>query len=160
MGYWGTHELSALPTSVPLNTMTLKVVCTGYENRGVCSMCGGVLSRGRRAYCSKECSDLYLNLFFWPWASWEAVARAGHKCQRCGVSEAGLHRLAYTTRCYDSTYRLEVHHIIPLDGEPRTWHRLNYWANLLVVCHDCHVTLHTPSKLREMELRRLQPVLI
>lgn len=140
--------------------MGLKTVCTGYENQGICAMCGGPLPKGRRVYCSKECSDLYLNLFLWGWASWEAVARAGRKCQLCGVSERGLHTLAFRTRCYNSDYRLEVHHIVPLNGEARMWHRLNHSSNLLVVCHECHVLLHTPSKLRMLEHQRMQPVLI
>jgi len=140
--------------------MGLKVICTGYENQGVCAMCGGTLGKCRRTYCCQECADLYLNLFFWPWASYEAMARARHQCQRCGVSEHGLSKLAYRTRIYNSDYRLEVHHIVPLNGEDRTWHHLNIPSNLQVLCHECHVLMHTPSKLRELEHQRMQPVLI
>ena len=134
-----------------------KIVCTGYENRGICSMCGGPLGKRRRAYCSESCYHLYLNLFFWPWASYEAISRAHHKCQLCGITSDGtrqIHPRDYTRM------GLRVHHIVPLDGSFRTWNKLNIPGNLLVVCHDCHVLLHTPSKLKEIERRAMQPALI
>ena len=136
--------------------MRLKVVCTGYENKGICVMCGGGLPKRRRTYCSPECNELYLSLFFWPRASWEAVQRAHHKCQVCGVTSAGtdaIHR-----DCYEKM-GMRVHHIIPVNGENRTWHPLNIPSNLLVVCHDCHVLLHTPSKLKELDHQKMESVL-
>jgi 5-methylcytosine-specific restriction endonuclease McrA len=136
--------------------MTVKAICTGHENRGICVMCGGELRGRRTVYCSGECHDLYLGLFFWPWASDSAMRRCNHKCQRCGVTGRGLGRLQRQAGGWvDYRFRLEVHHVIPLNGELRTWHRLNVPANLLVVCHECHVLLHTPSYWRARERLRL-----
>lgn len=121
-------------------------------------MCGGKLGKRRRVYCCDECADRYRNLFFWPWASMEAFRRANRKCQRCGITDRGLSKLY--ALWWPEKAGLQVHHIIPVRGEDRTWHRLNIPSNLLVVCHDCHVLLHTPSRLRELDHQRMQPVLI
>ena len=141
--------------------MALKVVCTGFENQGVCAMCGGKLGKRRRVYCCDTCSDLYNDLFRWSAAKWDAIDRANHKCQRCGVTELGYwetHRHGLSP--WEPSLSLEVHHAIPLNGEDRTWHPLNGPWNLMVLCHDCHVLLHTPSRLKELEHQRMQPVLI
>lgn len=114
----------------------LKVVCTGYENQGICAMCGGELGKRRRVYCSGECAELYLDLFFWPYARYEAIERAHHRCQECGVTKRGLAKIY--ARWFEKA-QLEVHHIIPLNGEFRQWHPLNIPSNLKVLCHDCHV---------------------
>ena len=135
----------------------IKTVCTGYENHGICSMCGGQLPKRRRTYCCDECADLYCSLFCWPQASGNAIDKANHKCQVCGVSSDG------TRAIHGNWYEkmgLRVHHIIPVNGEPRTWHPLNIPGNLLVLSHECHVLLHTPSKLRELEHQKLQPILL
>lgn len=138
-----------------------KIVCTGYENQGICAMCGGPLGKSRRIYCCEDCATQYRNLFYWPWAKYEAIKTAHHKCQRCGITGLGYfntHRAGL--RPCDPSPTLEVHHIIPLNGAVRTWHPLNIPPNLLVVCHDCHVLLHTPSKLKAEEHRKMQPVLL
>jgi len=142
----------------------VKAICTGYENQGICVMCGGELSGRRKVYCSEECSDLYLGLFFWPWASDRAMRRCNHKCQRCGVTERGLCKAQGRDRRWawrnEYLLRLEVHHIEPINGQNRTWHALNVPGNLLVVCHDCHVLIHTPSYWKAQERRQTQPGLI
>lgn len=137
--------------------MKLKVVCTGYENQGICAMCGGKLGTRRRVYCSKECADLYLDLFFWPFARYEAINRTHHRCEECGVTERGLAKIY--SRWFEMA-GLQVHHIIPLNAEGRIWHRLNIASNLLVLCHDCHVLMHSPKVLARLELQRNQPKLI
>lgn len=45
-------------------TAKLKVVCTGFENQGICAMCGDKLDKQRQAYCSDECANQYCNLFY------------------------------------------------------------------------------------------------
>lgn len=143
----------------------MKVVCTGYENQGICSMCEGQLGERRRAYCSEECAECYAHLFSWGEAQRDALKQAHRRCQVCGISGNGLFKVGVKLLGWDDNsvyvlYRLEVHHIIPLNGEDRTWHRLNVPSNLLVVCHDCHVLLHTPAKLKKLEHQKMQPVLI
>lgn len=141
--------------------MAWKKVCTGFENKGICAMCGGKLGKGRRCYCNDECAELYNDLFLWSRASSEAVKRANRKCQRCGITGDGYwktHRDNFSP--FAPSLSLEVHHIIPLNGHDRTWHPLNTPDNLLVLCHDCHVLLHTPSKLKQLEHAKMQPVLI
>ena len=135
-----------------------KPLCTGYENQGVCVMCGGELRGRRKVYCSAECHDLYLDLFFWPFARDAAIRRATRKCQICGVTRKGLAKI-----CRNHSWGhwgLSVHHLEPVKGATRTWHVLNIPSNLLVVCHDCHVLLHTPSYWKSQERRQMQPALL
>lgn len=138
--------------------MADKIVCTGYENKGICAMCGGTLPSRRREYCSGACYDLYLHLFFWPQAQFDAMQSANHKCQCCGITDRGYSRL-YQWRLHKSFYAtvaFEVHHIIALNGESRTWHVLNIESNLAVLCHDCHLITRS-RKLREtIRTERLQ----
>jgi len=144
--------------------MELKSVCTGYENQGICVMCGGELCGRRTVYCSGKCRDLYFGLFFWASASRQAIRRCNRKCQRCGVTEDGLSRMQRRNRWGVSRdvfrLRLEVHHIEPINGQSRTWHALNIPGNLRVVCHDCHVLIHTPSYWKAQERRQMQPSLV
>ena len=128
--------------------MKPKIVCTGFENRGLCAMCGGELPKRRRAYCSDGCADVYVSLFSWGSAYLDASKRVHHKCQACGVTRDGLFKVGLKELGYDDPsiyilYRFEVHHIIPLNGEDRTWHPLNIPSNLRVLCHDCHVYEHS-----------------
>lgn len=116
-------------------------------------MCGRELTKRRRVYCSGECALLYWDLFFWNAAKCEAIERAHHKCQRCGVSERGLAKI------YSHWYQisiLEVHHIRPLNGRARTWNKLNIPSNLLALCHECHVLVHSQKGLAEFRRSRSQ----
>jgi len=131
--------------------MKLKVVCTGYENQGICVMCGGELPKSRRVYCSDKCAEFYKHLFFWQTASHDAFKRAGERCQRCGRGCMDVPLLGEGSWAERSG--MEVHHIIPLNGEDRTWHRLNMPYNLRVLCHKCHVYEHSKEyKQKVMEL--------
>jgi len=128
--------------------MKPKIVCTGLENKGVCVMCGGELPKRRRIYCSEECAERYVHLFSWGEAQRDALKRAHWRCQICGVSNDGLFKIGVKLLDWDDNsiyilYRLEVHHIIPLSGADRAWHPLNVPWNLLVLCHDCHVYVHS-----------------
>lgn len=127
---------------------TMKVVCTGYENQGICAMCGGQLGKRRRIYCCEECANRYRDFFYWNRAKYEAIERAHHKCQRCGVSAKGLARIY--ARWYEISF-LEVHHIIPLDGELRMWNKLNIGPNLLALCHECHLLMRSHKALAELK---------
>lgn len=137
--------------------MKAKAICTGFENQGICAMCGGKLGKRRRVYCSDICKEAYEHLFFWATAKEDALVRAKHKCQKCGRGYLEVPPVGVGSWAERSG--IDVHHIIPLNGEDRAWHRLNVPSNLLVVCHDCHVLLHTPSKLRELEHQKMQKVM-
>lgn len=41
---------------------------------------------------------------------------------------------------------LEVHHRVPLLGQPRSMTCYNHQANLVVLCHDCHGDTHHPNR--------------
>jgi hypothetical protein len=117
---------------------------------GFCRWCGGQLkNRRQKKFCSQECTDSFYHTFFWQWAVGQALRREHYRCQFCGVgSKASVH--------LDNRFTiLDVHHIIPLGGENRTWHVLNYPSNLIVLCHDCHITIHL--KLNELARVLLLP---
>ena len=116
-----------------------KAICTGYENQGICYMCGGALPKRRRAYCCDACRDLYSHLFYWPWAQKDSLARAKWKCQKCGLP---LHLVPDIVHPWGWPSGYAVHHKIPINGENRVWHRLNFPSNLKAVCPDCHRIEH------------------
>lgn len=110
---------------------------------GFCIWCEGELkNRRQKKFCSPECSKAYCLMFSWQDAARAALKRAHHHCQMCGVGWRGC--IAYG----DRHNPFDVHHIIPLNGEDRTWHPLNYPSNLIVLCHDCHIAIHL--KLNEL----------
>lgn len=114
--------------------------------KGFCHFCQDPLKTKRqKLFCSKECYELYYANFFWQTASRLAITKAHRKCQRCGVSEKGLWEIAQKEKQihhFTPLSYLEVHHIIPLNGDNRTWNILNWGGNLIVLCHDCHVLTH------------------
>lgn len=118
-----------------------KAICTGYENKGICAMCGSELPKRRRTYCSDKCAELYEHLFFWQTACYDALKRAQLKCQGCGQGYMDVPTIGEGSWAERSS--IEVHHIIPLNGEDRTWHRLNMPWNLKVLCHRCHTHEHS-----------------
>jgi len=94
---------------------------TGYEGSGRCWWCGGEFrDRRRRRYCGEECRLEYHRHFYWPDARDWALERANHKCSDC------------------DEYATEVHHIIPLGGEPRLWNIKNRPENLVATCRKHH----------------------
>lgn len=131
--------------------MVKPVACTGYEKLSVCLMCGATFpqSRGRK-FCTDECRDQYSHAFHWLTARRDAIDRAHHKCEWCGISEQGLRKLSRTRKCLWSGLgyhqcRLEVHHAMPIYNEDRTWHPLNIPSNLRVFCGRCHMLAHRYS---------------
>lgn len=50
---------------------------------------------------------------------------------------------------------IEIHHIIPLNGEDRNWNVLNSPDNLLGLCKECHVKLHKSMNEFAREKQRL-----
>ncbi|MBP2147259.1 5-methylcytosine-specific restriction endonuclease McrA [Methanofollis sp. W23] len=73
-------------------------------------------------------------------ASVAALERDGHKCNRCGATDA-----------------LEVHHIVPVHAGGT-----NTKENLTTLCHKCHVMIHAEEReslRREKERTAMQTVL-
>jgi hypothetical protein len=104
---------------------------------GFCIWCEGELkNRRQKKFCSQDCSHIYCLMFSWQDAAKAALKRAKNHCQMCGVGWRGC--VAFSGRHNP----FDVHHIIPLNGEDRDWHPLNYPSNLIVLCHDCHVAIH------------------
>ena len=117
---------------------------------GGCRWCGGPLKKRQRKYCCQTCVDAFYHTFEWQWASKQAVRRAHYRCQCCGFKPG--------CRKSDFVSLLNVHHIIPVNGEVRTWHPFNHPGNLIVLCHDCHVAIH--AKLNELVRVPMPPKLI
>ena len=108
------------------------VVLTGFEilpHR--CFWCGGELKGKLRRYCYGHMKEYYRN-FEWESASSWAQDRAGHRCENCGIdSKVG---------------NLEVHHIVPLKGTRRYFSAYNLPFNLIVLCHACHLAIHSAMR--------------
>ena len=118
-------------------------VITGYEGTGRCFWCGEDIE-GRRRYCSgrKGCWTRYQEHFRWGYASARCLKHYEYTCANC--------RLELYPAYWNGTRRLEVHHIIPLNGEERTVSVYNIFWNLICLCHACHIELHAvmrPPKL-------------
>jgi len=110
--------------TVKINRQTYNVL-TGYEGpERRCFWCGGELKGKLRRYCRGH-MKLYYRYFMWQSASHHALWYAGHRCENCR-----------------HTYKLEVHHIVPLNGEKRDFSHYNLPWNLIVFCHQCHQEVH------------------
>lgn len=106
-------------------------ILTGNEGSGECWWCGKKFpDTHARRYCSNKCRSLYQKNFYWLWASDAALRRAGYRCQMCSVR---------------GKRKLQVHHIIPLNGSDRTINTLNQPDNLIVLCKKCHLERHRNS---------------
>ena len=108
---------------------------TGREGiDGICWWCGRVFtSKRRRHCCCPEHTTEYNRHFEWRAASEWALERAGHKCEECCRPEGYRGGVGYYCKS-----DLEVHHIIPLNGESRFYSVLNCPCNLKVLCVECH----------------------
>jgi len=100
------------------------IIITGFEGTGRCYWCGNKLPKNKRCYCSEKCRLEYYNNFYWNDAVRLAFKRK-KACEICG-----------------SVKNLEIHHIQPLNGQYRTWNKLNQPNNLQVLCRECHRKLH------------------
>ena len=121
------------PCEITINHTTYTVL-TGYEGQERrCFWCGGELRGKLKRYCRGH-MKLYYNAFNWGYAAYEARRRADHRCENCGQAEV---------RVRDGRAKLEVHHIVPLRGEPRFFSAGNLPWNLIVLCRDkCHKEIH------------------
>ena len=121
-------ELEKFDLGYVLINHTKYKVLTGYEGIGRCFWCGKELEGKRKRYCRGH-MGIYYKHFMWQSASKWALERANYCCQNCG-----------------SKVRLEVHHIVPLNGGDRFFSALNLPWNLVTLCHECHVEIHKEVK--------------
>lgn len=114
--------------SMPRDSFGEFSVLTGYEGSGNCWYCGKAFpDRRERRFCSSGCRVMYEESFYWAWASRTAIRRARYRCHDCGLK---------------GKRRLQVHHIIPLNGGDRIKNVLNRRENLVVLCKRCHKKRH------------------
>ena len=126
---------------------------TGYESVGKCYWCGEEAKKTRSyftRYCSPEHRLLYLISFRWEFAVRNVFDRiknadGEHICEKCNKAF--------------SKSNIEVHHIVPLNGELRFMNTKNRPENLLGLCHDCHKETHKDlfdfqAKQRLAEIRK------
>ncbi len=131
------------------------------QDRCIVPHCGKSLPPRRRRYCSNECAIWWPNNHYWTMAAGAAMKHNrevnsiavklkswnGHEferiiacCSRCHKPPLGEYEEGVTHReALDS--RLEIDHIIPLNGSARSTTCLNHQENLRVVCHKCHLEL-------------------
>ena len=135
---------------------------TGNEESGACWLCGGVLPKRRRRWCCDEHMTQYWGTYNYSYASGVCMRRTENTCENCHKSHSALFKeiRERTEPGYCSSYtdaQIEVHHIIPLEGEPREWNVLNRQDNLTALCHQCHLQAHasmrqpTPKKVRDKQ---------
>ena len=96
---------------------------SGHEAEGYCFWCGKPVLRQR--YCCKEHQEFYLKHYSWREATFFCYERYNNQCADCGKTDD-----------------LRVHHIIPLNGDLRTWNYLNRPENLVLLCQNCHIKRH------------------
>jgi len=124
-----------------------------------CLWCRRPLNGRKALCCSPTCTAAFSTNHFWSAAAPEALRRAHSTCLRCGrqpfwasrdwTPGAGLREGVNP----DDLVRifLEVHHRVPLLGQPRSMTCYNHQANLLVLCSDCHLETHHPGRLARLE---------
>ena len=134
---------------------SFKLILSGNEiDPATCRWCGNKLpltQKGlppkNRVYCRHECRDNYMHNFSWEYAPDEALKRSGFRCRKCGVSKK-------VPENYINRYsNLEVHHKIPLVGR-RDWSRYNMQCNLIVLCNDCHIKIHSEMRSKEKDFAK------
>ena len=112
---------------------------TGNEESGQCWFCGGDLPKRRRRWCCDQHKDEYWNNYNYAAASKECWKRSEHTCENCHKPQIELTR-EFGWESINS--RMEIHHIIPLEGDIREWNVLNRQDNLIALCHQCHLKAH------------------
>jgi 5-methylcytosine-specific restriction endonuclease McrA len=119
---------------------------SGNEANGHCFWCG---AETKRRYCSKQHAYLYLTYYRWSEACGNVhrriydPVRKACVCEKCGNGE----NTGYSS--------IEIHHIIPLNGEDRNWNVLNIPDNLIGLCKACHIEIHKAMNAYAREKQRL-----
>lgn len=88
------------------------------EEKGVCRVCGNLIKKPFRKYCSTGCSIKYQECFkTWTGLRSRVLAKQD-KCEKCGSED-----------------RLEVDHKLAIMNGGGMWEE----DNLQVLCHRCHL---------------------
>ena len=134
-------ELIHWDVSTAHDSFGVYTIITGFEGTGCCFWCGTNLNGERRRFCGHRsgCWTRYQEHFAWSYASHAALRRVGRKCENCGKEERDIPEIGGH---WNIRTGLEVHHIIPLNGEDRAVSVYNIFWNLICLCHDCHMELH------------------
>mgnify|MGYP001356903944 CR=1 FL=1 len=69
---------------------------TGYEAKGFCFWCGK--QTGHKRFCNEECKENYHRHFVWENARNWCLARAGNKCEKCGIKPLQSPKMQGVTR--------------------------------------------------------------
>ncbi len=101
------------------------LVLTGWEGTGRCFWCGGELKGKLKRYCYGHMKEYYRH-FFWQSARDWCIERQEGLCANC-------HRYFGD--------KLEVHHIVPLNGFMRWVTPFNLPWNLIGFCHEDHLAV-------------------
>jgi len=124
---------------------------SGHEEKGHCFWCGVVVKNSR--YCSKQHAYLYLTFYHWHEACINVYrriydpVRRGNVCEKCNEVFIG-----------DNT--IDIHHIIPVNGEVRNWNIKNRPENLLGLCKACHIETHRILFKAEAEIKKQDKLII
>jgi len=119
---------------------------TGNESPTTCFLCG---TAQKRRYCKGHRTPYRQNY------SWSDASHAALMKRKTGrvQYQYGRKKLWQATFACDACQHggpaedFQVHHIIPLCGQNRVYHRLNKQANLTLLCQSCHNKYH--KELRE-----------
>ncbi len=132
------EELTHWDVSIGRDTYGNYAIITSFEGSGGCFWCGKDLEGKHRRFCGRRsgCWTHYQDHFFWGYARYECLEQYDWHCANCG------HEGPDGSRKISSLSRLEVHHIIPLEGEARSMSPYNLPWNLICLCHDCHQLIH------------------
>lgn len=121
---------------------------TGFEGQGVCYWCGGELPKKATRWCRANYGTaqahwlLYHEHFDWNYAVSWCWSRYDHRCGNCGKEG-----------------KLEVHHIVPVNGDRHQYSLYHVPWNLIALCHACHLAVHaamrppkppSPTKVEEL----------
>jgi 5-methylcytosine-specific restriction endonuclease McrA len=107
----------------------------------ICHVCGNPLPKGKRAYCSFECSVAWKNYAGICSLQTNSMRREIHKrfgftCQKCGkVFYSEMPSGVMVPRFWG-----DVHHIIPLQAGGK-----DEWSNMTLLCNGCHKEVHGKS---------------
>ncbi|KKM93539.1 hypothetical protein LCGC14_1207300, partial [marine sediment metagenome] len=110
--------------------------CKPHE--GGCRNCGQPPTGRFRFYCGDACRDVFEADHFWGTARWAALERAA-LCPLDGPNPRLARMVVVCACCGILTYRYEVNHIAPVNGDRGFFSCANHQDNLEVLCHQCHV---------------------
>lgn len=108
---------------------------------GHCTLasCAKPLTGRQTKWCSRRCTEMFLENHQWTPAQKAALKRDRYTCQRCGHCPGkrpdSLGRMIWRRR----RHGMEVNHIAPLNGRGYHGGCVHHQNNLQVLCHDCHV---------------------